>query len=186
MIQDTLLIVFISFFTAFLGEGLTWLLIYRTEKYKRLKTEVDKQSKKLEKQRDDFVETISDKNAKKKLERQEEKLKNFNRDLSTVKVKSMFVIGLAFTAFVSMFSSIFEGRIVCRLPFTPISFLQGLSHRNLAGDDYTECSFIFLYIICTMSIRQNVQKLLGFAPSRAANKQHGFFSQNQQSSFFKQ
>lgn len=48
----------------------------------------------------------------------------------------------------------FEGRIVCRLPFTPISFLQGLSHRNLTGDDYTECSFIFLYIICTMSIRQ--------------------------------
>lgn len=26
--------------------GLTWLLVYRTEKYQRLKTEVDKQSKK--------------------------------------------------------------------------------------------------------------------------------------------
>ncbi|ROT81321.1 putative transmembrane and coiled-coil domain-containing protein 1 isoform X2 [Penaeus vannamei] len=66
--------------------------------------------------------------------------------------------------------SIFDGRVVAKLPFIPISWLQGLSHRNLMGDDYTDCSFIFLYILCTMSIRQNIQKLLGFAPSRAANK----------------
>jgi uncharacterized membrane protein (DUF106 family) len=75
-----------------------------------------------------------------------------------------------------MFNSIFDGKIVARLPFTPISFLQGLSHRNLPGADYTECSFIFLYILCTMSIRQNVQKILGFSPSRAANKQGGMFA----------
>ena len=49
----------------------------------------------------------------------------------------------------------------------------GLSHRNLLGDDMTDCSFIFLYILCTMSIRQNIQKALGFAPSRAASKQAG-------------
>ena len=44
-------------------------------------------------------------------------------------------------------------------------------HRNLLGENYTDCSFIFLYILCTMSIRQNLQKALGFAPSRAASKQ---------------
>ena len=48
----------------------------------------------------------------------------------------------------------FDGRVVARLPFVPVSWIQGLSHRNLSGDDYTECSFIFLYILCTMSIRQ--------------------------------
>ena len=52
-----------------------------------------------------------------------------------------------------LFSS-FDGRVVAHLPFTPISWLQGISHRNLLGKDYTECSFIFLYILCTMSIRQ--------------------------------
>lgn len=67
----------------------------------------------------------------------------------------------------------FDGRVVARLPFLPISWIQGLSHRNLPGDDYSECSFIFLYILCTMSIRQNIQKMLGFAPSRAASKQGG-------------
>nr|CAD7456649.1 unnamed protein product [Timema tahoe] len=95
-----------------------------------------------------------DKQHKKKIEREEEKLKNNNRDLSFVKMKSMFAIGFAFTALLSMFNSIFDGRVVARLPFIPISWIQGLSHRNLPGDDYSECSFIFLYILCTMAIRQ--------------------------------
>lgn len=95
-----------------------------------------------------------DRQQKKKIEREEERLKNNNRDLSLVKMKSMFAIGFAFTALLSMFNNIFDGRVVARLPFVPISWIQGLSHRNLPGDDYTECSFIFLYILCTMSIRQ--------------------------------
>ena len=53
----------------------------------------------------------------------------------------------------------FDGKVVAKLPFVPISFLQGISHRNLPGSDYTDCSFIFLYILCTMAIRQ-VSKLL--------------------------
>lgn len=48
---------------------------------------------------------ILDKNQKKKLERDEEKLKNDNRDLSMVKMKSMFATGFAFTALLSMFNS---------------------------------------------------------------------------------
>jgi len=179
MLSDVLLIIFISTTTALASEGLTWLLVYRTMKYQKLKNEVEKQSKKLEKKKENASEAI-DKSAKKKLERQEEKLKTNNRDLSFVKMKSMLVIGFTFTALLSMFNSIFDGRVVAKLPFHPISWLQGLSHRNLAGNDMTDCSFIFLYILCTMSIRQNVQKLLGFAPSRAASKQNaaggGFFT----------
>lgn len=172
MFGDSLLIVFISVFTALLAEGLTWLLVYRTEKYKKLKSEVEKQSKKLEKRKETFGET-TDKSQKRRLEREEEKLKNNNRDLSAVRVKSMFAIGFCFTALLGTLNSIFEGRVVAKLPFVPIGLLQGISHRNLLGEDYTDCSFIFLYILCTMSIRQNMQKLLGFAPSRAASKQSG-------------
>lgn len=46
-----------------------------------------------------------DKQHKKKIEREEEKLKNNNRDLSLVKMKSMFAIGFAFTALLSMFNN---------------------------------------------------------------------------------
>lgn len=172
MWADTLLILFISVCTALLGEGLTWLMVYRTDKYQKLKAEVERQSKRLEKRKEAHGDSL-DKQHKKKIEREEEKLKINNRDLSLVKMKSMFAIGFAFTALLSMFNNIFDGRIVARLPFVPISWIQGLSHRNLSGDDYTECSFIFLYILCTMSIRQNIQKMLGFAPSRTASKQSG-------------
>lgn len=167
------------FFNIFiLCVGLTWLMVYRTEKYQKLKAEVEKQSKKrkfhahcsknyifikaiclknhclpVEKRKEAHGDSL-DKQQKKKIEREEERLKNNNRDLSLVKMKSMFAIGFAFTALLSMFNNIFDGRVVARLPFVPISWIQGLSHRNLPGDDYTECSFIFLYILCTMSIRQ--------------------------------
>jgi hypothetical protein len=46
MLGDSLLIIFISFATALLSEGFSWLLIYRTEKFQRLQAEVEKQSKK--------------------------------------------------------------------------------------------------------------------------------------------
>ncbi|KAI7684816.1 Calcium load-activated calcium channel [Sarcoptes scabiei] len=143
---DAILIVLISIFTALLGE--------------------------VERKKETFGET-RDRQQKKKLEREEEKLKNHNRDLSMVKMKSMFAIGITFTSLLSMFNNIFDGRVVAKLPFVPINWIQGLSHRNLPGNDLTDCSFIFLYILCTMSIRQNIQKVLGFAPSRSANQQTG-------------
>jgi len=174
MWADTLLILFISICTALLGEGVTWVLVYRTEKYQKLKSEIEKQSKKLEKKKEAHGESANlDRSKKRKLEADEEKLKNTNKDLTMVKMKSMFAIGFAFTALLSMFNTIFDGRVVAKLPFTPIYWIQGLSHRNLLGDDMTDCSFIFLYILCTMSIRQNIQKALGFAPSRSASKQAG-------------
>lgn len=169
MWANSILIVFISIGTACLGEGLTWLLVYRTEKYQKLKNEVDKQTKKLEKTKEAFGDSL-DKNVKKKIEREEERLKNNNRDLSLVKMKSMILTGFAFTALLSTFNNIFDGKVVAKLPFHPLYWIQGLSHRNLSGEDFTDSSFIFLYIICTMSLRQNIQKMLGFCPSRAASK----------------
>ncbi|KAK5977884.1 B5 domain-containing protein [Trichostrongylus colubriformis] len=160
MLSDCLLIIAIAFCTALAGEGLTYLLVYRSEQYKRLKTEMERKTKRLEKKKQEAGEVV-DKNAKKRLERDEERLKATNRDMSMFKMKSMFAIGLAFTALLSTFNSIFDGRVVARLPFVPIGFLQGLSHRNLVGDDMRDCSFIFLYILCTMTIRQNLQKALG-------------------------
>lgn len=171
MLYDSLLIILISISTALLGEGFTWLMVYRTEKYQRLKSEIDKQSKKLDKRKEGVGELV-DKSLMKKLEREEERLKANSRDLSMAKMKSMFFVGFAFTAILGMFNSIFHGRVVAKLPFIPFGFIQGLSHRNLPGEDLTDCSFIFLYVLCTMSIRSNIQKLLGFAPARTTMDQN--------------
>ncbi|VDM52612.1 unnamed protein product [Angiostrongylus costaricensis] len=125
-----------------LGEGLTYVLVYRSEQYKRLKSEMERKTKRLEKKKQEVGDAAT------------------NRDMSMFKMKSMFAIGLAFTALLSTFNSIFDGRVVARLPFVPIGFLQGLSHRNL-----------------------NLQKALGFAPSRAMNRQQGSWAPTQQQQF---
>lgn len=58
----------------------------------------------------------------------------------------------------------FTGAVVAKLPFQPIPLVQGITHRGLAGADMTDCSFFFIYILCQISVRGNIQKLLGFAP----------------------
>ena len=143
---NVLLVLGISIFTALLGEGLTWLLVYRTEKYQRMKLNIERQSKKLEKQKEAHGDANLDKTKKRKMEREEERLKSTNRDLMMVKMKSMFAIGFAFTSLLSMFNSIFDGKVVAKLPFTPISWLQGLSHRNILG------KISFIYFTCFLLI----------------------------------
>lgn len=64
----------------------------------------------------------------------------------------------------------FDGRVVAKLPFVPLSYIQGLSHRNLLGEDYTDCSFIFLYILCTMSIRQVMLDTLATGSKRKVKR----------------
>lgn len=115
------------------------------------------------------------KGQKKKIDGLEEKVKSSNRELTMVKMKSMFAISFTFMSLMGMFNALFDGHVVAKLPFVPITWFQGLSHRNLMGTDMTDCSFIFLYILCCMAFRQNLQKYLGVAPSRAASKLGGSF-----------
>ena len=60
----------------------------------------------VEKQKESLPD-ITDKNSKKKLERQEEKLKTNNRELSLVKMKSMMTISFAFMLLLSIFSAMY-------------------------------------------------------------------------------
>jgi len=55
----------------------------------------------------------------------------------------------------------------------PLPLIRGLTHRNLPGSDYTDCSFFFLYMLCSMAIRPNVQKLLGFTPPKTSGGMFG-------------
>ena len=97
----------------------------------------------------------------------------------------MFAMMLVFGTIVSTVSSIYEGQSVAELPFEPIWFFKSFAQRGLINPKPTDCSFIFIvsktpfpsafstlsqYILSTMSVRQPIQKMLGFAPSRAASK----------------
>lgn len=86
---------------------------------------MERKTKKIERRKEN-TESLTNRTAKKKIEREEERLKATNRDMSMFRMKSMLAIGFVFTALLSTFSSIFEGRVVAKLPFEPISWIQGL------------------------------------------------------------
>ncbi|KAL6955203.1 hypothetical protein U1Q18_007642 [Sarracenia purpurea var. burkii] len=168
--SDSLTVVGISVCTAVVCEAISWLLIYRTTSYKSLKSSIDKASKKLETMKTDSNPSKLNlkKSKTKKIDRVETSLKESSRDLSLFKFKSGAVVALVLFVVFGLLNSLFEGKSVAKLPFVPVRIIQKMSHRGLQGDDPTDCSMAFLYFLCSISIRTNLQKFLGFSPPRGA------------------
>ncbi|CAK9177236.1 unnamed protein product, partial [Ilex paraguariensis] len=164
--SDSLTVVGISVCTAIVCEAISWVLIYRTTSYKSLKSTIDKASKKLETMKTEPTSKTSSK--KKKIDRVETSLKESSRDLSMFKFKSGAVVALVLFIVFGFLNNLFEGKAVAKLPFVPLRIVQKMSHRGLQGDDMTDCSMAFLYFLCSISIRTNLQKFLGFSPPRGA------------------
>eukprot|EP00824_Muranothrix_gubernata_P012497 TRINITY_DN2646_c0_g1_i2.p2 TRINITY_DN2646_c0_g1~~TRINITY_DN2646_c0_g1_i2.p2 ORF type:complete len:170 (-),score=11.27 TRINITY_DN2646_c0_g1_i2:12-521(-) len=153
MFVDSLLIVSVSIVLNVVAEGLSWLLIYRHDQYKSLKRRIDNAHRKLE-----------DTQSEREVKRLEAGLQVMNRDLFFLRMKGGLILMGIFMTFLSVITSVYEGYAVARLPFEPWRFLRPLSHRGLLGEDWYDCSAPFLYIMCSMGVRGNVQRLLGFAP----------------------
>ncbi|KAL8245378.1 hypothetical protein R6Q59_011636 [Mikania micrantha] len=162
--SDSLTITGISFLTAVVCEAISWFLIYRRTSYKSLKFAIDKASKKL-----DFMKTdLKKPKPKTKIDRVETSLKESTRDLSLFKLKSGAVVAIVLFVVFGFLNSLYDGKSVAKLPFVPLRIVQRMSHRGLQGDDPTDCSMAFLYFLCSISIRTNLQKFLGFSPPRGA------------------
>ncbi|MFS7897261.1 putative integral membrane protein EMC3/TMCO1 [Helianthus anomalus] len=112
--------------------------------------------------------TVSKKSKTKKIDRVESSLKESSRDLSLFKLKSGGVVALVLFIVFGFLNNLFEGKAVAKLPFVPIRIVQKMSHRGLSGNDMTDCSMAFLYFLCSISIRTNLQKFLGFSSPRGA------------------
>ncbi|KAF3442668.1 hypothetical protein FNV43_RR16584 [Rhamnella rubrinervis] len=166
--SDSLRVVGISICTAIVCEAISWVLIYRTNSYKSLRSSIDKAAKKLETMKTDTAK-ITKKSKTKKIDRVETSLKESSRDLSLFKFKSGAVVALVLFVVFGLLNSLFEGKAVAKLPFKPFGLLVKMSHRGLQGDDSTDCSMAFLYFLCSISIRTNLQKFLGFSPPRGAS-----------------
>jgi len=166
MYLDGLTIIFISVASAVLAEGINWLLIYRTEDYKRLKKAIDLLAKKLDKKKETIPTIGKQKSKDKRVALLDEQLKAKNKDMSMVKFKSMFFVMLTLLGVFGLLTNMFDGVVVAKLPFTPFPLIRSMTHRNLPGSDETDCSMTFLYVLCSFSVRSNVQRIFGFAPTR--------------------
>ena len=172
-IHDGLKIILLAISTNLFAEFLTWMFIYRTKKYKENKKQMDILNKKLEINKES-VKGHS-KQLDKKIKLQENELKLLGFEMMKIKFISMIIIGLFTFFFISLFNGLFQGIVVAKIPFVPFKLLRGLSHRGILSNDFTDCSFIFLYVLCNISFRPIIQKMLGFAPPRSTNKMPDWF-----------
>ncbi|CAL9054782.1 unnamed protein product, partial [Musa banksii] len=135
---DSLVVVGIS-----VCEAISCLLIYRTSTYKSLRSSIDKASKKLDSMKptsapsSSSVSSSSSSRAK-KMDRVETSLKDATRDLSLSKFKSGAVVAAVLFVVFGLLNSLFEGRVVAKLPFAPIPLVpprpaRDRPHRLLHG-----------------------------------------------------
>jgi len=158
----------VALLTTGFSEAFTWYTTYRTTRWKGMKADLEKGAKKLEKMRTEQM-TKSDPKLVKKIEKEEERLKGQVKELQQIKSKGMLVISLLTIFIMTTFRKRFAGVVVARLPFEPVSVFRNIAHTTIEGDDYYQCSFIFLYILCNMALRASVQKFMGFTNSRAVD-----------------
>eukprot|EP01101_Sappina_pedata_P000234 TRINITY_DN1023_c0_g1_i1.p1 TRINITY_DN1023_c0_g1~~TRINITY_DN1023_c0_g1_i1.p1 ORF type:complete len:143 (-),score=47.53 TRINITY_DN1023_c0_g1_i1:260-688(-) len=120
MISDLLFVFAACLLGGFFAEGLSWLLIYRTESYKSLQATISDSSKRLDKLKDEGgskkAAVVAAGKAKKtskdrKADRYEDLLKNANRDLSFVRMKSMFAVTFSVIALLAFLNSTSEIQI---------------------------------------------------------------------------
>jgi hypothetical protein len=160
------LILLIALGSALFSEAVNWLLVYRTATYKNLRSNIDKATKKLEVMKGQPAPAVKAKGKNKKIDRVDSYLKNTNQLLSMSKFRTSFIVYIIMFLVFSIMNTLFDGKMVAKLPFTPFPFMRPLSHRNLPGEDFRDCSMVFLYAIAGTALRSNVQKLLGFSPPR--------------------
>ncbi|KAL0219724.1 hypothetical protein P9112_005377 [Eukaryota sp. TZLM1-RC] len=157
IIPPVLLIVLFSITVSSLSEFLGWLFVYRTSKYRSQKERLAAKLKEWQEK------PPTD---QKKLKKLEDTIKQENQQVQMMKFKGTFFLGIIMIVAYRVLSKRFLGVVVAKLPFEPIKMIRGLSHRRLEGTDWTDCSFSFIYALCSASLRANIVKYFGFQPPK--------------------
>jgi len=172
-LPNILIVVGVCVASALAAELISWVLVYRRPAYIRLKSQIERSSKKLEKKRSEKQQqagaSSNSGKADKIVKRLESELKKANMMMQAQQMRSNFALMAVMMSLMYYMNSAYAGVVVAKLPFTPFGFLQGLSHRNLEGEVFTDCSMIFLYVVTGMGIRPNLKKLLGHEAPKSAD-----------------
>lgn len=105
----------------------------------------------------------------KNIERIEDDLKSTSQRMDAQKFKTNLLSAVAFFFLYRIVAASWTGHVVARLPFIPIRMIESISHRGLSADhDQTACAFGFIYTLCTIGVKSNIPRLLGFIPPKSA------------------
>ncbi|KAJ1680053.1 hypothetical protein EV182_000783 [Spiromyces aspiralis] len=144
-----------------ISEAVLYHFVYSTDKYKTLKDRVKRKEEEL-KQRQQVVGGNPTKRQQ-RIKVIEDQLNQARREAQALQFKSSLFAACVQMLMIYIISQIYTGIPVARLPFTPISFFQGITHRGLEGTDYTECSAVFLFIMTSLMTRSLLDKALNLS-----------------------
>lgn len=105
----------------------------------------------------------------KNIERIEDALKTASQRMDAQKVKTNLMSAAVFFLLYRVVAAAWKGVVVARLPFIPIKMIEGLSRRGLVErEDQYACAFGLIYMLCTIGVKANIPKLLGFVSPKSA------------------
>ena len=169
---EGLYIVLLSLGMALLSEGISWLLVYRTDDYKTLKDKIAKGDRKLERAKDRLEDKLS-KSREKKHDKVRENLKADKQAMHVTRLKATVVNAALMLLTYAIVTHLYDERVLARLPYEPISYVTRITNRGLEArpSDSREVSVTFIYILCSLCVRGNVQKFFGNGPPK---QEHGW------------
>eukprot|EP00882_Tetradesmus_deserticola_P003876 GHRQ01004100.1.p1 GENE.GHRQ01004100.1~~GHRQ01004100.1.p1 ORF type:complete len:201 (+),score=68.68 GHRQ01004100.1:229-831(+) len=177
--SDPFNVILIGLTAAMVTEALAWAFVYRTSSYRRLKEDLERSCKKLEAMKNSSssggatpAAAASTKAAKgnRKEKRIEDNMKSSSKEMGSARFKTNLFTGVCMMVVYNLIISRWDGVVIGKLPFSPPSMLQTITHRGLKGDEATDCSAAFIFAMSFAFFKQNVAKALGFTLSRAANR----------------
>ena len=127
--------------SSLLVEAINYYLVYRQDTYKKLVQTLNLEQDRLEAMKEKQMlvagsQGISQqKIAQRKIKIREDDIKVNQQKLQQSKVKCTMVQALTSIVTLRMMYVVYEGTIAARLPFVPISLVQGLTHYGIEGDD---------------------------------------------------
>lgn len=156
-----------------LVEGLSYVVVYRTSSYKRLVDEVERSIKMV--QKDEATSGSKSKNSKSQ-KKAEDVLKANVRDMFTIRIKSFVIMIVILVTLYQVVTRTWNGMAIGKLPFEPISLIAKVTHKGVDGKDLTDFGAGFVYMLCSVGLRQNISKLINLGPSRSLQKHLGMDS----------
>ncbi|GFR40935.1 hypothetical protein Agub_g1595 [Astrephomene gubernaculifera] len=141
-------------------EVLTVLLVTSSSAFKRLVADIDRASKELDRLAATGAGATTP--AQKKRERAlETQLTYLARDFYAHRIKQYAIMGMVLAAMFYVLRTWYAGRSVAVLPFAPRFPFAMIAHKWLEQPAATDCSFLFLYMICNVGVKPNIAKLMG-------------------------
>lgn len=161
-------IVLLSLGMALLSEGISWMLVYRTEEYQVLKDKIAKGDKKLARAKS-RLEEAQKKSREKKHDQVRENLKADKQTMHVTRLKATVVNAALMLLTYAIVTELYDERVLARLPYEPTAYVTRVTHRGLEGKggDNRDVSVLFIYILCSLCVRGNVQKFFGNGPPKA-------------------